>query len=453
MWVAFSDRVRAAASKQRSIGASALAGVALAAVILAPSGAAAQCTDTFPYTITVSPGTPFLGFPKQNDFPLGTGSSLNALMSTINTVNTAFLTSSSSFVGAPAGSAPNQSGGGVWSRAIGGNVETKSATTSTIDASKGVGSFPGQGICNGTVREEYAGVQFGFDIMTRNIGGTGGNIHLGVTAGYIGAQNEDRTAELHYTRPAPRGGTADFLSPAGSFKSTTDVPFLGFFATYTNGNFFMDGVVRFDYYDMKLTDPNSGLSGESLKAWGGAVAGNVGYRVPLPANWFIEPSGGISLSKTWVDSINVPGKATTSFGPPIALNGGTVEVDDVLSILGRASLRAGVNISGEFVTWQPFATASIFREFAGEAKAHSQVIGPASISYFDSMHNPQTFIPPNNNLILNTSTERIGTFAQFGLGTSLVFGNTGWLSYARVDYKTGDKTEGVGGSVGVRFHW
>ena len=105
------------------------------------------------------------------------------------------------------------------------------------------------------------------------------------------------------------------------------------------------------------------------------------------------------------------------------------------------------------MTWQPFATASIFREFAGEAKAHSQVKGPASISYFDSAHNPQTFIPPNNNLILDTSTERIGTYAQFGLGTSIVFANTGWLSYVRVDYKTGDKTEGVGGSAGVRFHW
>jgi hypothetical protein len=133
-----------------------------------PSGAAlAQCTDNFPIIAFGGQGQGFFGFPKQHDFPLGTGSSLNALISTINTVNTAFLTSSSSFVGAPGDSTPNQQGGGVWGRAIAGNVETKSTTTSTIDASKTMGPlWPGQGICNGTVRQEYAGAQFGFDIMT-----------------------------------------------------------------------------------------------------------------------------------------------------------------------------------------------------------------------------------------------------------------------------------------------
>jgi hypothetical protein len=58
MWVAFGDRVRVAASKQRSIGKSALAGVALAAVTLAPSGAAAQCTTLSSYFFKTGRPTP-----------------------------------------------------------------------------------------------------------------------------------------------------------------------------------------------------------------------------------------------------------------------------------------------------------------------------------------------------------------------------------------------------------
>jgi hypothetical protein len=46
--------------------------------------------------------------------------------------------------------------------------------------------------------------------------------------------------------------------------------------------------------------------------------------------------------------------------------------------------------------------------------------------------------------VFDTSTERFGTYAQFGVGTALVLGNTGWLGYSRVDYRIGDNIEGVG---------
>src|SRR5262249_39127015 len=101
-----------------------LTGVALTAGPLLTSVAEAQCRDNFPVFI---PGTPPSAF-----LPLGSGSSLSALISTINTVNTAFLTTTSAFLSAPGNPQPDQQGGGAWGRAVAGTVDTQSTTTSNL---------------------------------------------------------------------------------------------------------------------------------------------------------------------------------------------------------------------------------------------------------------------------------------------------------------------------------
>jgi hypothetical protein len=58
-----------------------------------------------------------------------------------------------------------------------------------------------------------------------------------------------------------------------------------------------------------------------------------------------------------------------------------------------------------------------------------------------------------DGLPLITTTERVGTYAQVGLGTALVFGDTGWLGYGRVDLKGGENIEGIGFNAGVRYQW
>ena len=50
----------------------------------------------------------------------GVSASVNALVTSINTANTAFLTQSSAFIGSPANPQPDQEGGGVWARGVGG---------------------------------------------------------------------------------------------------------------------------------------------------------------------------------------------------------------------------------------------------------------------------------------------------------------------------------------------
>jgi hypothetical protein len=53
----------------------------------------------------------------------------------------------------------------------------------------------------------------------------------------------------------------------------------------------------------------------------------------------------------------------------------------------------------------------------------------------------------------STSTSRIGTFYQYGVGTALVFGNSGWVGFGRADYRTGDNVEGYSVTGGIRYHW
>jgi len=54
---------------------------------------------------------------------------------------------------------------------------------------------------------------------------------------------------------------------------------------------------------------------------------------------------------------------------------------------------------------------------------------------------------------VSTSTSRMGTFAQYGVGTALVCGSSGWLGYGRFDYRTGENIEGYSVNAGLRYNW
>ena len=130
-------------------------------------------------------------------------------------------------------------------------------------------------------------------------------------------------------------------------------------------------------------------------------------------------------------------------------SGGIVSIDEFDSILGRASLRLGTNITQGIYTWQPFVSASVIHEFAGEVKSKVTLLqGENGVPFPDSVADPSP-----NGLKFNTSTERFGTYGQFGLGSAIVVGNTGWLGYGRADVKVGENIQGMGFNVGLRYQW
>jgi outer membrane autotransporter protein len=356
----------------------------------------------------------------------------------MNTVNTAFLSGTSAFVSSPSDPKPNQVGTGAWGRAIGGSSEISASSVGTLDLSKmdpalGLVPDPGKQTCETTVKQDFAGFQVGYDVATLNSGATGASIHLGFTAGYLGA----------YSRDTSKGGTIEsggFVfpdHPGGSLKAHTEVPFVGAYMAFIQKGFYLDGLVRFDFYQNSLTDPNSGLNGQSIDARGVSLTVNTGQNVPLGAGWYIEPSAGVVLSRVDFDALKTPGVLQSD---GTFLGRGTVTVDDITSVLGRATLKIGTAFTSQGTTFLPFFAASIFHEFEGDVGATSR------------LHDTGNPFIENMELAIN-STGGIGTYAQFGVGTSAVLGNTGWLGYGRFDYRTGDNIEGWSVNTGLRYQW
>ena len=59
-----------------------------------------------------------------------------------------------------------------------------------------------------------------------------------------------------------------------------------------------------------------------------------------------------------------------------------------------------------------------------------------------------------NGVVLTTRSEGgVGTYGQFALGTAAVLGNSGWLGYARTDYRIGDNIDGWSVNTGLRYQF
>jgi hypothetical protein len=118
--------------------------------------------------------------------------SVGALVTSINSVNTAFLTQSSAFIGSPGNPQPDQEGGGVWARGVGGHLSA--STTATAGNISFGGALPGTITCNTRTLEDFAGVQIGTDFARLNVNGW--NLHAGSTIGYLGSKTHDATPGL-----------------------------------------------------------------------------------------------------------------------------------------------------------------------------------------------------------------------------------------------------------------
>ena len=130
---------------------------------------------------------------------------------------------------------------------------------------------------------------------------------------------------------------------------------------------------------------------------------------------------------------------STALNIPTAIN-----TNDIESELGRLSLRVGRTFETPTVLWQPFASASVFHEFAGNVVSNATSL-PNS-AFFGVGGTPITFNQ-------TTSTSRIGTYGQYSLGVAGQVVNTGWLGFVRVDYRNGDHIDGWTGNAGIRYQF
>ncbi len=365
---------------------------ALMAGALASSDAQAQCTG---------------GATKFNN-----AGAISALVSTIGTVNTAFMTSGSAFVSAPL-SAPDQQSGGLWVRTTGGTVTTKA---DSLFVGTTLSPKPVMLSCHLKVEQNFKGFQAGHDIAVLNSGDWGANWHFGVLAGYIGANAKDLTP-----------GQLD-----GSLNANFNAPFVGLYTAFTRGKFFADAQARLDYYQGEFL-------GERLDARGYSITGNAGYHLDLGGKWSLEPSVGGVFSRTSADSVGVYSglyRPTGAWGQAVA----TMQVHDVESALGRASLKLGTSVAleGGQVMAYPFVSASVYHEFADD------VTTAVESTRFSAKGG---LLPADGPLTVS----RVGTYAQYSVGSAFALPGTGLLSYIRADYRTGDNIEGVSVISGLRY--
>jgi opacity protein-like surface antigen len=351
--------------------------------------------------------------------------SVGTLITSINSVNTAFLTQSSAFIGSPANPQPDQQGGGVWARGVGGHL---SASTTATAGNINFGTPQQGGIaCNTRTLEDFAGVQIGTDFARLNVNGW--NLHAGSTIGYLGSKTQDATPGLN---------------PPASFHDSLQIPFVGFYGAASYGGLLIDGQIRGDFFQNEASDDNNGLSAQLFNARSLSLTGNVAYNQNLASHWFIEPSAGIVWSRTRVDPLNVPGTGILGtpvgpgFVPPWVLT-----VNDIESVLGRLGVRVGTTVTSGNMVWQPFASASVFHEFRGGVTS-------SLTSNFSALG---AAFAPLPTLSSTVATSGLGTYGQFGLGIAAQLVNTAWVSYLRVDYRTGDIIEGWGINGGLRYQF
>ena len=353
-------------------------------------------------------------------------SSANAFAATINATNTAFLTHSTAFVSAPPNPPPNSPGGGVWTRVIGGESTIKSdgSTSYNYVAPPPAGiKETGATTCNTSFKQTFVGEQVGVDTARLNIGGW--NVHLGTTAGYM------------ETRGNIDGGN----TAGGAFDTKTQAPFVGTYAAATYGGFFVEGLVRLNYYETNLDSPTINVFNQKLDAHGVSVSGSAGYHWAIPnSDWFVEPSAGFSWSRTKIDPLNLAGQ-TVLGGQDFK---GTVQIDDIESLIGRAGLRVGTTFVSGNMLWQPFAAASVWHEFKGGWSANYS-------SCPNCIFQPPTFTP--SRLTATMDGSGIGTYGVYSVGVAGQIVNTGWLGYARLDFEEGPEIQGWTVSGGLRYQF
>jgi opacity protein-like surface antigen len=385
-------------------------------MLFSGQAAQAQCTPAGLNTTPLGPVvTQAAGMAIAN-----VSASVGALASSINAVDTAFLTQSSAFIGSPANPQPGQPGGGVWARGVGGHVAY--STTATAGNINFGGPVSGTIMCNTRTLDDFAGVQVGSDIARLNVNGW--NLHVGSTIGYMGSNTHD--------------GTPGF-NP--SFRDSLQIPFAGFYGAASYGGFLIDGQVLGDFFQNEVSDDNHGLVGQRFNASGITLTGNVAYNQRLGNNWFIEPSAGIIWSRMRVDPLNVPGTGVVGmpigpgFVPPWVLT-----VNDIDSTLGRLSARVGTTVTSGSIVWQPFASAGVFHEFQGGVTS-------SLTSNFSAI---SVSLPTLSSTV---STAGLGTYGQFGLGIAAQNTGSGWVGYLRGDYRTGDNIEGWSVNGGLRYQF
>ena len=328
------------------------------------------------------------------------GAPAASIGSVITSLSTGFFSSTNAFVTSPSDTAANATHGGPWVRIQAGQYDTQSATTVSFGSLSATAQTK--------VRTSFSGFQVGADYGVLNVGGSGVNLHAGVMAGSVSANGAQQNS-------------------AAPTKGSFSVPFVGGYTALVAGAFSADLQYRRDFYSMDISNA-VGFTGtfQNHKADGQSVNGSATYRISLSDTMFLEPGVGFNYTRVDVDPFKA-GKPGTA-----GVVAGSITMQTVESLLGRASLRAGyTTVIDDKLIVQPFVTAAVWHEFAKD-----------QLSTF-------TFSETGENVKITAG--RVGTFGQAGLGVTGQVIGTNLLGYIRTDARFGDRIRGGSINMGIRY--
>lgn len=142
------------------------------------------------------------------------------------------------------------------------------------------------------------------------------------------------------------------------------MPFVGGYAAVIRGNFFADAEIRGDFYSIKATNANLGLSNAGLDGNSITATGSTGYKFDV-GRYFIEPSVGLIWSNLDLGSL-----ATPTLGAPFFTPAGTLSFNAIESLIGRLGVRVGTTVQAGNIAFQPFGVASVWDEFAPNCRVN-----------------------------------------------------------------------------------
>jgi outer membrane autotransporter protein len=239
-------------------------------------------------------------------------------------------------------------------------------------------------------------LETGLDMGVRGIFGERDTLVFGVLGGFI-------AAGLDYNKL-----TARFDYEGGE---------VGGYATYLNGGWFVDTLVKVDFLAVETTGAIGLPDSFDSTTWG--VRADTGYRF---GGWrggiFLEPLGTIEV--IWADIDN------------FATGGNRIAFDDDANVRGRLGLRGGTSyavFSG--ITMEPFVIGSVWGNLSGDNKATLNSVGTPFLFTDD--------IPD--------------VWGEASLGVNFFSPNALTALYAKADVTFGDDIEGFAGKGGVRISW
>jgi outer membrane autotransporter protein len=241
--------------------------------------------------------------------------------------------------------------------------------------------------------QQTGGLLGGADLVFSGLTSANDGLILGAFTGYTASK-----VNLN------AGGRQDFTGPT-----------VGVYTTYLNGGFFADLMLKVDFQDLDIVALGLVQSADLRTT---SVLGNVGYKIDMPGNWYIEPTLGFNHVRT-------------DFRNETTLTLTSIPLEDSEATLGRIGARIGTEWATSNIRIEPSLTGFVYKVL--EVSGFSPILGG-----FGGLTLP---------------TDEGEVYGEVQASVNFFDLSSGWSGFARADLRFREDLLGGGGKLGIRYQW